>query len=126
MKSLHHRCLPLVLLALVPCFSSCLIGSSTVEEKSGTYIGEQTFARVQPGDSMEFVRELFGPPSQEITTDAPNHVIWKWNYHHETRGDGSLFLVFHTRSSKRTDGSVFVEFEKGLVTESWRDWNVED
>lgn len=126
MKPSQHLRLSLVLLALTPCLSSCLIGSTTVEEKSGTYIGEQTFARVRAGDSMEFVRELFGAPSQEIETGEEGGVIWKWSYHRESRGDGSLFLVFHASSRERTDGTVFVEFLRGVVTKSWRDWNVED
>ncbi len=126
MKLPSRLTLPLVLLALVPLFSSCLIGSHSHEERSGTFIGDATFARVGPGDSMEFVRELFGPPGQEIDTGTENSVIWKWSYKSETRGDGKLFLVFHTESSKSTEGTVFVEFENGLVVKSWRDVTTSD
>ena len=126
MKPPSRLTLPLVLLAVVPLFSSCLIGSHRHEEQSGTFIGDATFARVRACDSMEFVRELFGPPGQEIDNGTESSVIWKWSYKSETRGDGTLFLVFHTESSKSTDGTVFVEFEHGLVVKTWRDWNISD
>lgn len=100
---------------------SCLVGSRRDIDTTGTFIGEETFSRVHPGQSSEFVLELFGEPQKRIDTGEEGVELWKWSYAKEVRDSGSVFLLVNSKTTTRSDGAVFVELKDGTVSKLWRD-----
>jgi outer membrane protein assembly factor BamE (lipoprotein component of BamABCDE complex) len=113
--------LPLVSLALCTALflPSCLFGTKEHTETTGTLVDDTTFERIEPGNSMEFVRQLLGPPTRKIDTDEEQGGIWEWKYQKVTKKSGSIFLIFASSKREQFDTAVFVEFEDDVVTRTW-------
>lgn len=115
------------LLAISLFLPSCLIGTQRDIDSSGTYISETTYEQVKPGQSSDFVLQLFGEPSKRIQTEATSEAdstgsqIWKWEYSKEVHDRGSVFLIVNAKTTTRSDGTVFVEIKDDKVVKAWRD-----
>lgn len=109
-----------LIVALAFSLSSCLIRSDSKTESSGRQISEQTFSKVKPGHSEEYVLALLGEPSTKTPPELGTEV-WKWEYSEVKKSGGSVFLVISADSTKETSGTVFVEFLEGVVVSTWRD-----
>jgi len=100
--------------------SGCLISSNSHETRSGTYVSENTFAQIRPGQTSEdWVRATLGTPTSEtVLRDGGRILKWSYSEHHES--SGAVFLIFGGHSEKDTDHTAFVELHDGVVTRAWR------
>jgi len=117
------RSMLITLLATACCLTlpSCLIGTRSHSERTGTYVSAETLSKVQPGANQDLVRDLLGNPSSRVTLDDGGQV-WKWSYKTETNGKDTVFLLIGSRHSNTEEGSAYVEFDtEGQVLKSWRD-----
>jgi outer membrane protein assembly factor BamE (lipoprotein component of BamABCDE complex) len=100
--------------------TGCLIGSETHTQQEGRRISQETLDRIRPGNSEEYVRALLGEPSSRTPVEGGLQV-WKWQYRTVKRTEGAVFLLVSSDQKVEEAGAVFVEFENGLVTRTWRD-----
>jgi len=110
----------LLLLTFPLLFSSCLFGVETDVSSSGRYVSVETLARIQPGESTEFVVALLGDPNEKLTSASGNQ-IWRWDYSSTTTESGGVFLIARTKKRTSESNSTYVEFSDGVVVNSWRD-----
>ncbi len=99
--------------------SGCLISSNSTETRSGNYVAESTFSKIEPGKTTAgWVKATLGDPSSKSTVD--DHEVWKYTYTTRTDNSGAVFLIFGGHNSSETTGTAFVEIKDGIVTNKWR------
>ncbi len=106
-------------MAVLPLSCTIISGSSDISY-SGNYVGEETFSRVIPGKSKEFVEALLGAPTSRAEA-GEGIEIWKWAYTERKSSSGGLILIFSGSSRAETRHNLFVKFQDGKVAETWRD-----
>ena len=109
-------------LVLAPAFlSGCLISGSSQETMSGEFVGQSTFAEIEPGTTTEkWVLGALGEPSSKSCLDDGSS-LWKWAYKRDRSSSSAVFLVFGGSSRRETEGATFVQFKDGIVTKAWQD-----
>ncbi len=112
----------LLLASLFPtiALSGCLIGGHSKTEVTGTKVGADTIAQIQPGKSKGYVLALLGEPTVKLDV-GNNNEIWKWNYSERRTSSGSLLFIFGSTTEKESTSTCYVEFNHDVVTRSWRD-----
>jgi len=122
----HHtlsaRCILAAILAtgVLAFGSGCLVTADSHETRKGTYVSENTFAQIRPGQTTEdWVRVTLGTPTSEtVLKDGGRILKWSYTEHHES--SGAVFLIFGGHSEKDTDHTAYVEIHDGVVTKAWR------
>ena len=100
--------------------AGCLFGGRSKVTREGNYVAASTIGQIKPGETTStWVRAVIGEPTERIQTD-PGREIWKYTYTETKDSNGYVFLIFSGGDSKVTTGTVFVEFDKGVVTRTWR------
>lgn len=100
--------------------SGCLVTSDSKVTRSGNYIPESAFDRIEPGKTTQaWVKATLGEPSSKSSLDG-NGEVWKWNYTEKKTGSGTLLFVFAGHSEDEKTHCAFVEFKDGVVTRKWR------
>lgn len=115
----HRPVLSLVaLLALA--LPACVSGDSK-SVSTGRYIGDQTLSRIEPGKTDKaWVIAVLGEPTFKST--LPSGVeLWKWEFSRVTTSSGSVFFVVSGKNREETIRTVYVEFERDMVRQCWRD-----
>lgn len=108
----------LVTLGICVGLTSCLIGTSSRTENSGTYVSQETLAQIQPGKSKSYVVALIGEPTiKKIVDDGTE--IWKWNYTEEKNSSGHVIFLVSTNKRSETQHTTFVEFHDSSVVKAW-------
>jgi len=133
MKLPRHLLLALTVLTLLP-LQSCLFGSTSQTTQEGRVVSDETLSRVTPGSSPTFVRGLLGEPTDIVpdeikkpgkkegeTIIEKRGELWRYSYSKSTKSSGAVFLIFGSSSKSEEKGTVYVEFQKGQVTKTWRD-----
>ena len=112
----------LLLAALLPALalSSCLIGGHSKPQVTGTKVGAETIAQVQPGKSKTYVLALLGEPTVRLDVGNGSE-LWKWSYSEHRTSSGSVLFVIGSTSEKETTSTCYVEFAHEIVTRAWRD-----
>jgi outer membrane protein assembly factor BamE (lipoprotein component of BamABCDE complex) len=110
-------------LCLCVCFMAamcgCLVTGNTTETRSGNYVAESTFAKIEPGKTTAgWVQATLGEPTSKSTADG--NEIWKYTYTQKTDNSGAVFLIFGGHNSSETTGTAFVEIKDGVVVNKWR------
>ncbi len=101
--------------------SGCLISGSSHETMSGQFVGQSTFAEIEPGRTTDkWVLGALGEPSSKSCLDDGSS-LWKWVYKRDRSSNSSVFLVFGGSSRRETEGATFVQFRDGVVTKAWQD-----
>lgn len=120
MMSIRKLVTFVIVLVIVGMGSGCLISSNSHETRSGTYVSENTFAQIRPGQTTEdWVRATLGTPTSEtVLRDGGRILKWSYSEHHES--SGAVFLIFGGHSEKDTDHTAFVELHDGVVSRAWR------
>ncbi len=118
MKFSHsHRLLVLLFASLL---SSGLPGCSSLKNdvttSTGQDISADTFAKIGPGQSKEFVTGLLGQPSERVRQDNGNE-LWKWYYFQKHR-TGDVFFLTPVTEETKTEAVHTVEFKDGVVVNS--------
>lgn len=114
---LRHLTAVAALALLLP---ACLIHSESSSSHSGSYVSDETLARITPGKDTEYVLALLGDPDRR-TALKDGSEIWRWSYSEETESEGAVFLLLSTESRKERERAVFVELADGRVVKAWRD-----
>ncbi len=112
----------LLLAAVLPiaALSGCLIGGHSKTEVTGTKVGAETIAQIQPGKSKTYVLALLGEPTVKLDV-GNNNELWKWSYTEHRTSSGSLLFIFGSTSEKESTSICYVEFTHEIVTRAWRD-----
>ncbi|MCB9915942.1 MAG: outer membrane protein assembly factor BamE [Planctomycetes bacterium] len=109
------------LLGLALLCPACLIGSDRDIDTTGVYVSDQSLAKVRPGQSSDYVLELLGEPSRRVMSGEEGVEVWRYSYSKEVRDETHVFLIINSESTTRSDSTVYVEFQDGVVTKTWRD-----
>ena len=109
--------------ALCLCFlillSGCLITGNTTETRSGNYVAETTFSKIEPGKTTAgWVAATLGEPTSKSSTGDSE--VWKYTYTQKTDNSVAVFLIFCGHNSSETTGTAFVKIKDGIVTNKWR------
>ena len=101
--------------------SGCLVSGSSSEEVSGTYIGPETYAQVQPGvTKKDWITATMGKPTCQSKLDDGTE-MWKWTYHRQRKGSGSVLFLVSGSSRSETTANTFVQFKDDVVVKAWQD-----
>ncbi len=117
------RLLLAFLLAALAVFTltGCLASGRSVEFSEGRYIGDQTIAKIVPGETTkEWVRAVLDEPTAKHSLSTGVE-LWKWDYRKVETSRGSVLLLLRGKSREETIRSVYVEFEDDVVNRVWRD-----
>ena len=109
--------------ALCLCFlillSGCLITGNTTETRSGNYVAESTFSKIEPGKTTAgWVQATLGEPTSKSSTGDSE--VWKYTYTQKTDNSGAVFLIFGGNNANEVDHTAFVQIKDGVVTKAWR------
>jgi len=97
----------------------CLISSHSQESRTGTYVSENTFDQIKPGETTAgWVLATLGEPSSK--SSAEGRVIWKYAYTERRDSGGAIFLIFGSSKTTETEHTAFVELKDGVVVNKWR------
>ena len=109
------------LLALPLALSSCVIVSTGSDKSvSGQFVGSETLAQIQAGDSKEYVLAILGDPTTQTTVDDWTE-IWRWRYRETRKSRGHVLLLINDSRTSEQEHSTYVQFEDGVVARTWRD-----
>lgn len=98
----------------------CLVNSSSTETRTGNYVPESTFSRLEPGrTTASFVEATLGAPDSRTKIDDGSE-IWRWTYTERSESSGSVFLIFGGSNERKVDRSAFVQIKDGVVVKAWR------
>lgn len=101
--------------------TSCLIGSETTTEHSGTYVSQDTLETIQPGMAQADVRAILGAPTSQVTM-SDGAQLWKWDYSVETTKSGGVIFLVASKKTEKEQGTAYVQFDaEAKVARSWRD-----
>ncbi|HEY7086712.1 MAG TPA: outer membrane protein assembly factor BamE [Tepidisphaeraceae bacterium] len=115
-----RRIIGLMVLVGLTGLTGCLVGGSSEVRREGTYVADTTLGNIEPGKTQtSWVLATLGQPSEKTQID-PNRELWKYCYKETRNSSGFVFLIFGGSDSKVTDGRVFIEFQDGVVTKTWR------
>ena len=99
--------------------SGCLISGDTTEKRTGNYVAESIFSKIEPGKTTAgWVQATLGDPTSKSSTGDSE--VWKYTYTQKTDNSGAVFLIFGGHNSSETTGTAFVEIKDGIVTSKWR------
>jgi outer membrane protein assembly factor BamE (lipoprotein component of BamABCDE complex) len=111
----------ILLPSLLVMLAGCLVTSNSHVTRSGNYVPEATFDRIEPGKTSEgWVRATLGEPTLKTKVGNDNGEIWKWNYSEKKSGNGTLFLIFSGHNEDEKSHAAYVELKNGVVTKKWR------
>lgn len=100
--------------------AGCLFGGKSKVKQEGNYVAQNTLSQIQTGKTTEaWVRAVIGEPTEKVSA-GPDHAIWKYAYTETKDSSGYVFLIFSAADQKVNRNTVFIEFEKGIVTKTWR------
>lgn len=126
MRSMTHRRRRLAVAAglgaLVFVLPACtVIRSHSAHSVTGTYVGRNTFAQIEPGTTTtEWLLAVVGPPDSKTALDNGDE-IWKWSYTQSRSSRGRVLFVFSGSSSSQTPRQTFARIREGVVVEAWQD-----
>ena len=88
--------------ALCVCFlillSGCLISGTSTQTRSGNYVAETTFSKIEPGKTTAgWVQATLGEPTSKSSTGDTE--VWKYTYTQKTDNNGAVFLIFGGHNS---------------------------
>lgn len=107
-----------LLAAVTAGMSGCMISRSKTEF-TGSYIAAETVRQIEAGESQASVMDLLGPPSSKA--DLGSSVErWAWRWSKTRRSSDRVLLLSSSRQEVEETGTVWVEFEHGVVTSAWR------
>jgi outer membrane protein assembly factor BamE (lipoprotein component of BamABCDE complex) len=110
-----------IVLTLFLPLAGCLVTSDSKVSRSGNYIPESTFDRIEPGKTTAaWVKATLGDPTSKSSLTGENAEVWKWNYTEKKTGSGTLLFVFAGHSEDEKAHAAYVEFKDGVVTKKWR------
>lgn len=99
--------------------TGCLISSHSEERRSGTFVAENTFNQIKPGETTTgWVQATLGEPSSK--SSAEGRTIWKYAYTERRDSSGAVFLIFGSSKTTETEHAAYVEFKDGVVVNKWR------
>jgi outer membrane protein assembly factor BamE (lipoprotein component of BamABCDE complex) len=97
----------------------CLVSSDTSQTRSGNYVPDNTFDKIEPGKTTQaWVKAVLGEPSNKSTADGTE--IWKWTYTERKESSGAIFLIFGGHDEKEQSHAAYVELKDGVVVNKWR------
>jgi outer membrane protein assembly factor BamE (lipoprotein component of BamABCDE complex) len=114
-----HRLLPAIPFLFLT-LSSCVIDTSSHNERSGRFISRETLEQIQSGRSRDFVLALLGDPTSRSRADEKTE-IWRWEYRNCEHHSGSLVFVIDSDKTTETRSTTYVLFEDGQVAKAWQD-----
>jgi len=101
--------------------AGCLASGKSMEFSEGRYIGDQTIAKIVPGEtSKEWVLAVLDEPTSRHALSSGVE-LWKWEYRKVETSRGSVLLIVRGKSREETIRSVYVEFQDDIVKRVWRD-----
>jgi len=101
--------------------AGCLVSASSSEKRTGNYVADSTFSKIEPGKTTAgWVQATLGEPNSKDKVAADNSEVWKYTYTEKKNSEGAVFLIFGGSSSKETTGHAFVEIKDGVVVNKWR------
>jgi outer membrane protein assembly factor BamE (lipoprotein component of BamABCDE complex) len=99
----------------------CLFGWGSETTVRGTYVSQETLAKVEAGDDREEVTSLLGEPTSKASK-ADGTETWRWRYTEATTTTGTVFLLLGSKSKVEKQNIVYVDFDAdGKVVKTWRD-----
>jgi hypothetical protein len=108
-----------LVLGLLATTSGCLISSNTSQTRSGNYVPETAFDRIEPKKTTQaWVKAVLGEPSSKEQADGDE--IWKYSYTERKESSGAIFLIFGGHDEKEQAHTAYVEFKDGVVVNTWR------
>lgn len=100
--------------------TGCLVGGSSKVQREGHYVAATTLSQIRHGETTQaWVQAVVGEPTERVKVDD-RHEIWKYAYTETKNSRGYVFLIFHGKDQKTIRDTVFIEFENGVVTKTWR------
>ena len=105
---------------LIP-LTGCLVTSDSKVSRSGNYVPENTFDRIEPGKTTAaWVKATLGEPTSKTKLENDAAEIWKWNYTEKKTGSGTLLFIFAGHNEDEKARAAYVEVKDGVVTKKWR------
>ena len=96
----------------------CVISRARTEY-TGSYIAPTTVLQIEPGETKESVLDLLGPPTDKGRL-GPSAERWSWHWAKRRRSSERVLLVLSSTSQLVEEkGTVWVEFDQGVVTAAW-------
>ena len=104
--------------ALLTASGGCLAYSVDNTTVTGRAVSAGTFDHLAVGATTDWVTANLGQPTSKVTTGTDE--VWRYDHDEQTQHfDVIVFVYFGQRQTDRRD-TLYVEFDKGLVTSKWR------
>jgi len=99
----------------------CLVSSDSHVRESGVKVSSETLQQVEVGKTTEaWLRATLGEPTGESTVEGNGNLkLLRYTYSVEESGSGGVFLLFHSRSTKKRTTTTYFEITDGVVTRHW-------
>jgi hypothetical protein len=102
-------------------FTGCLVATDSKTTTSGIRVPEATYNQIKPGTTTAtWVRATLGEPNSKSTADKNQDEVWKYTYTERTDSSGAVFLIFAGSNTSEKTGTVYIEFNNGVVVNKWR------
>ena len=108
-------------LALALPLGGCIVGGSSSTSITGTFVGRETLATIEPGTSTrEYVLATLGEPTSKRTLSGGEE-LWRWDYRRVKMSSGYVLVVFGGSSREEVAATTFVHLQGDRVKRVWQD-----
>jgi hypothetical protein len=101
--------------------TGCLVATNSNTTTTGVRVPESTYDQIKPGTTTAtWVHATLGEPNSKSTSDKDKGEVWKYTYTERTDSSGAVFLIFAGSNTSEKTGTVYIEFNNGVVVKKWR------
>ncbi|MFO0375909.1 MAG: outer membrane protein assembly factor BamE [bacterium] len=113
--------LALAVMSLALPVGGCIVGGSSSTSITGTFVGRETLATIEPGTSTrEYVLATLGEPTSKRTLSGGEE-LWRWDYRRVKMSSGYVLVVFGGSSREEVAATTFVHLQGDRVKRVWQD-----
>jgi outer membrane protein assembly factor BamE (lipoprotein component of BamABCDE complex) len=99
--------------------TGCLVATDSKTTTSGVRVSESTYDQIKPGTTtIGWVHATLGEPNSK--TETGKDEVWKYTYTERTDSNGAVLLIFAGSNTTEKSGTVYIEFNNGVVVNKWR------